>query len=279
VIVAGAAVAGATIAFGLWIALRPTFASPLLARRNWRDRDVPTAAGIVLVLAVVVVEAGRVLIDGRLRASDGGVRVAVVVTVVGLGLLGTVDDLLGDASSRGFRGHLAALRKGRFTTGLLKLLGGAGVALIACSLLTASSPTGRAQLLADGALVALAANLGNLLDRAPGRVIKFAGVGFLLLAFAASAAQLAAVAVVVGAGVGLLVPDVRERLMLGDAGANPLGGALGVGVVAACAPGTRVGVLVALVAVNAAAEVVSFSRVIEAVPPLRAADRWGRPPA
>ncbi|MEY2477181.1 MAG: hypothetical protein QOG87_2496 [Actinomycetota bacterium] len=278
-IVAGAAVAGATIALALWTALRPTFAAPLLARRNWRDRDVPTAAGIVLVLTVVMVEAGRVLLDGRLRANDGGVRLAIVITVVGLGLLGTVDDLLGDASSRGFRGHLNALREGRLTTGLLKLGGGAAVALVACAVLAGSSPAGRGQLLADGALVALAANLGNLLDRAPGRVIKSSIVAFVLLAFAASAAQLAAVAVVVGAGVGLLLPDVRERLMLGDAGANPLGGALGVGVVAACAPSTRVGVLVVLVALNAVAEVVSFSRVIEAVPPLRAADRWGRPPA
>jgi hypothetical protein len=223
----------------------------------------------------VVVEAVRVMADGGLRTDDGLERLAVVVTVLGLGLLGTVDDLLGDATSRGFRGHLAALRERRLTTGLVKLGGGAAVAVIACALLS----RGRGQLLADGALVALAANLGNLLDRAPGRTIKVSLIAFLLLATAASAAELAAVAVVVGAGAGLLVPDVREQLMLGDAGANPLGGALGVGVVAACAPSTRVVVLVVLVALNLAAELVSFSRVIEAVPPLRAVDRWGRPPA
>jgi UDP-N-acetylmuramyl pentapeptide phosphotransferase/UDP-N-acetylglucosamine-1-phosphate transferase len=275
--VAAACVAGAAVALGLWAALRPVFASPLLARRNWRDREVPTSAGIVVVIAVLLVEAVRLVLDGGVRADDGGVRLAVVIAVVGLGLLGIVDDLLGDASSRGFRGHLGALRERRLTTGLVKLGGGAAVAVVACAVVTGS--TSRGHLLADGALVALAANLGNLLDRAPGRTIKASVVAFLVLALTASAAELAAVGVVIGAGVGLLVPDVRERLMLGDAGANPIGGALGVGVVAACAPSTRVVVLLALVALNGVAELVSFSRVIDAVPPLRAADRWGRPPA
>ena len=83
-------------------------------------------------------------------------------------------------------------------------------------------------------------------------------------------------AVVVGAALGLLLDDLHERLMLGDAGANILGGVLGLGVVLACAPVTRTAVLGAVAALNLAAEVVSFSRVIDAVPPLRALDRLGR---
>jgi UDP-N-acetylmuramyl pentapeptide phosphotransferase/UDP-N-acetylglucosamine-1-phosphate transferase len=272
-IVAGTAVAGALVALGLWHALQPSFSTPVLLRRNWRDREVPTAAGVVLCLAVVVVEAVRVVIDGGLEGSSARLRIAVLVVVLGLGLLGTIDDVLGDSSSRGFRGHVGAVRQGRLTTGLLKLLGGAAVALVACALVS----KGTGQLLLDGALVALAANLGNLLDRAPGRVIKCGVVAFALLALAATDSQLAAVATVVGASVGVLVPDLRERLMLGDAGANPLGGALGIGVVAACATSTRVVVRLVLVARNGAAELVSFSRVIDAVPPLRAADRLGRP--
>ena len=44
----------------------------------------------------------------------------------------------------------------------------------------------------------------------------------------------------------------------------------------ATAPTTRTIVLVAVAALNLAAEVVSFSRVIERAPPLRALDRLGR---
>jgi hypothetical protein len=66
--------------------------------------------------------------------------------------------------------------------------------------------------------------------------------------------------------------------MLGDAGSNVLGAVLGVGVVAACGPTARDVVLLSTAALNLAGELVSFSRVIEAVPPLRAVDRAGRRP-
>jgi hypothetical protein len=75
-----------------------------------------------------------------------------------------------------------------------------------------------------------------------------------------------------------MMADLRERLMLGDAGANVLGAALGLGVVLACSPGVRTGVLVAVALLNLASERVSFSRVINAVPPFRALDRFGRLP-
>jgi hypothetical protein len=84
--------------------------------------------------------------------------------------------------------------------------------------------------------------------------------------------------VVVGAALGLFLDDLHERLMLGDAGSNVVGAVLGLGVVVACGPGARNLVLVGVGALNVAGELVSFSRVIDAVPPLRAADRAGRRP-
>jgi hypothetical protein len=48
--------------------------------------------------------------------------------------------------------------------------------------------------------------------------------------------------------------------------------------VLACAPVTRTVVLVVVAILNLASERVSFSRVIAAVPPLRAADGFGRQP-
>jgi UDP-N-acetylmuramyl pentapeptide phosphotransferase/UDP-N-acetylglucosamine-1-phosphate transferase len=134
-------------------------------------------------------------------------------------------------------------------------------------------------LLADAALVALAANLGNLFDRAPGRTLKVSAVAFVALVGGVGLEpRLGGVAATIGAGLALLVPDLRERVMLGDTGANALGAALGFGVVLTCATGTRVGVLVGVVALNAASEAVSFSRVIERVAPLRTIDGWGRLP-
>ncbi|MFM7224256.1 MAG: hypothetical protein ACKO1Y_02305, partial [Actinomycetota bacterium] len=138
--------------------------------------------------------------------------------------------------------------------------------------------TGR-RLIVDAVLIALAANLGNLLDRAPGRVGKVGFVAYVPLAVALGASDIGvALAVVMGAFLGLLRDDLGERIMLGDTGANALGGALGLAVVLGCGAGVRLGVLGVLVTLNLAAEFVSFSRVIETTPPLRAFDRLGRRP-
>ncbi|HVM02671.1 MAG TPA: hypothetical protein VM263_08370 [Acidimicrobiales bacterium] len=153
------------------------------------------------------------------------------------------------------------------------------MAVVAVAVAPRGGDPSAARLVADAALVALAANLGNLLDRRPGRAIKAGVAAFVVLAAATGApGRLAAVAVVAGAAAGLLLDDLRERLMLGDTGANALGGAVGLGVVVACAPATRTAALAVVLALNLASEVVSFGRVIDAVPPLRAVDRWGRRP-
>jgi UDP-GlcNAc:undecaprenyl-phosphate GlcNAc-1-phosphate transferase len=261
-----------------WVSMRPLFALPALVRQNFRGRALPTAAGIVLPLAALLVEGGRAVV-ASFGVGDGparGVRLLVLAAALGFGLLGFLDDLAGGASDRGFRGHLGALAHGRVTTGALKLVGGGVLALVVVAPFEVESP---GRLLADAALVALCANLANLLDRAPGRTIK-AGLGaFVLLLLAVrSAEDLSGIAVVVGAALGLFLDDLHERLMLGDAGSNVIGAVLGLAVVAVCAPTTRDLALVAVAALNVAGELVSFSKVIDAVPPLRAVDQAGRRP-
>lgn len=273
---AAALVTGALAGAAVWLALRGVLGLPALARANHRGVPVPTAGGVVVPLASVVV-AGAVAVAeaaGVLRAGGTAPRSAVLVAVTGLALLGLADDLLGTgADGRGFRGHLRALASGRLTTGGLKLVGGGALALAVCGPLSG----GAGFLLADAALVALAANLGNLLDRAPGRTLKAGGLAFAGLALATGLPdELAGVAVVVGAALALAPADLGERLMLGDTGANALGGVLGLGVVLTTSPGTRLVVLAATAALNLAGEVVSFSRVIDGVPALRALDRAGR---
>lgn len=261
-----------------WKTCRPIFAAPALTATNWRGRAVPTAAGVLLPLVAMVAEAGRVLLGvfGVGTAGTTPARLAVLVTVTGFALLGALDDVAGTADQRGFRGHLGALARGRLTTGSLKLIGGAVLAVAVAGSLLGRAPL---RLAADAALIALCANVANLFDRAPGRVVKVGGAAFVVVvAVAGLRARLDATAVVVGAALGLAVDDLRERLMLGDAGANALGAVLGLGLVVAARPLVRTLALVIVTALNVAGELVSFSRVIDAVPPLRAIDRAGRLP-
>ena len=272
IVVAGF-VAGVIVAAVLWGATRSSFAVDVFARENYRGRQLPTAVGVLVALAALGIDAVLTLAVAAGAEPDeaavAGLRL-VTVTALGFALLGLLDDLGGAGESGGFGGHLRSLASGRLTTGAVKLFGGAALGIVVVSVL---EPDSVGRVLADGALVALAANLGHLFDRAPGRVALAA-----LVVGAGAAPELAGVALVVGAGAGLLPADLAERLMLGDAGANVLGAALGLGVVLACAPTTRTVVLVVVAVLNLASERVSFSRVIAAAAPLNALDRWGRRP-
>lgn len=261
----------------LMLAGRDILHAPVLGRSNYRGRRLPTAAGLFAVLAVLVVEAGRSTLGTFGVGDEPGVdyaRPLVLFACIGFGLLGFVDDVLGTGDDRGFRGHLRALAGGRVTTGLLKIVGGAAVAFV---LVAQTDAVSSKRILADAVLIALAANLGNLLDRAPGRVIKFGLISWVPIAFVAGDAGVA-IAPVVGAFVGLAGDDLRERVMLGDTGANVLGAVLGLAVVIDVGRGPRNVILVVLIVLNLAAELVSFTKVIDRVPLLRGLDRLGRTP-
>jgi len=274
IVAAALGVAGGAVG---WSMLRETFAAPLFQRTNVRGVDVPVGVGVLLPVVLVAAAALLVLGDRLewVELHDGALRTAVAAAT-GFGLLGLLDDLAGDASSKGFAGHLRALGQARLTTGAVKLFGGGAVAVLVAS---AGSDERPGRLLADAALIALAANLANLLDRAPGRVAKVALVAAVPVALAAGVDdRLVGPVVVVGATVALLWPDLREQLMLGDTGANVLGATLGLAVVLTTAASTRTVVLLVVLALNLLSEKVSFSRVIDRTPPLRALDRLGRLP-
>lgn len=271
-----ALVAGA-LATGLLLrTTRAVLAHPGLERENYRAHRLPTAAGVILVAAVVAVDGGRTLLGvlGVGDAATAPARLLVLAALVAFAFLGLVDDLLGDAGDRGLRGHVAAALRGRVTTGFIKLGGGAAVALV---LAGASAGDRPGRVLVDGAVIALAANLGNLLDRAPGRTTKWALVAYVPVAIAAgTTATGVALGVVAGSAAVLLAGDLRERFMLGDTGANALGAALGTGVVLAVDGDVRTVTAAVLLGLTLLSEVVSFSSIIQRVPPLRAFDRLGR---
>src|ERR1700741_5532104 len=96
-----ALVVGVVVALALVFALADVFASPVLDRENYRCRLLPTAGGLVVVLTVLAVEGARAAVtavgigDEPLPAE----RVLVLVAVLGFGLLGLLDDLLGDGDA------------------------------------------------------------------------------------------------------------------------------------------------------------------------------------
>jgi hypothetical protein len=252
--------------------------------------------------------------------------------IIAVFLLGLIDDLYGSSQSKGFKGHLRALSKGKVTTGFIKL---AGISLV--SFLYALSPNvynvwtgsaGRelspitgvfwppdahlfsirniAAALVVGAAIALASNFINLMDLRPGRAIK----AYLLLTLVAE--YFPVTIMVAGSAISstattpisealnpanllaigflsfipwflfalpmliVLSPDLKEKAMLGDAGANAAGFAAGAFAVLWLPLWGVVLFLVLMLALNYASEKISFSQVIENNPLLTQIDNIGR---
>lgn len=231
---------------------------------NHRGADLPVSLGISLVLAVIVA--------AWLNGFPGPWSVGAGLLLIAFA--GFVDDWRG-SEARGIRAHLGSLARGRLTTGILKILAGFAGGLLAV-LALGGSPSRQ---LVGLVVIASAANLGNVLDVAPGRALKFfIPLIALLLAVAWPAPHVPLLAAALGAAVGLLWFDLRERAMLGDAGSNPLGFLVGVGLYLVL-PTVGLGVaLVAILGLQLVAETITLSRVIRAVPPLRWYDGLGRLP-
>jgi hypothetical protein len=234
---------------------------------NHRGVLVPLVLGIALAIDAAVWTLVYATIEHVGAAGWGSL--AGMLLVFGAGL---IDDLV-PGGPRGLRSHLRSVVSGRPTTGLLKLLVILGSALVVVALQPAR-PTSVTIL--GIALLAACANVWNGLDVVPGRSLK----AFLVPALAFVAwAELSTVPAVAGLLVGAIVVlpfDLRETAMLGDGGANLLGFAAGIALYAVLPdPWVAVAAGVA-VALNVVAETVSFSRVIERIPPLRWVDALGR---
>lgn len=250
--------AGGALALALEHGLRavPPGGAERWDRTNHRGRSVSLREGAALAIASSL--------------TAGLPLPGAVLAGVGAAAVGAYDDVAGAAQpvAKGFRGHLSALRSGRLTTGMVKVVGIGAVAVGAALLVDVERAERRpTEVLLDAAVVAGSANLLNLLDLRPGRALKVGLLGALVLGQPGPAGAVAA----------LLPGDLAERTMLGDSGANACGALLGLAAVRR-RPRFRTGVLVVLALLNAASEVVSFSRVIDAVAPLRWIDRLGRLP-
>ena len=245
---------------------RPPRDEKLWLRTNHRGEPVTLLEGPAFVAGAVTAVAVAPGVPARMR-------VAAVFAGGAAGALGAYDDLAGSGDSRGFKGHLSALARGEVTTGAVKILGIGVAGLVAAALAGTKGRSAPADVLINGALIAGGANLLNLFDLRPGRAIKVGA----LAAVPGTLGGSAVVAAPLGAAVALLPEDLGERAMLGDAGANALGALLGLSAARLPRP-VRLGLLAGVTALNAASEVVSFTKVIQATPALRRLDQLGRRP-
>jgi UDP-GlcNAc:undecaprenyl-phosphate GlcNAc-1-phosphate transferase len=250
-----------------------------LVRANYRGSAVPFPAGIAIVAAALVALVPLALLAELADADVFRPGTGEAITyVLGVALLGLLDDLVGGSSARersprGWRGHARATVAGGFSTGALKAAGSLGLALFVLS----GRGLGAGEYLLAVAVLVLATNLFNLLDLRPGRSAKalvLLGGGLTLGAF--DVEPLWTLGLLVGPILVLLPLDLRERGMLGDTGSNAAGAVAGLWLVLTL---STTGQLVALALIGAATvygEFRSISALIERTPLLRELDSLGR---
>jgi hypothetical protein len=236
-----------------------------LTVRNHRGAEVPAVLGFVLaagglVSTMSVAAFDRVPAAGWIAAAGAG-----LVFVAGL-----VDDLT-PAGPRGLRAHVRGLAEGHVSSGIVKLIVVTAVAVVTVA---AGPPRTSSARLTGVILISGAANVWNGLDVRPGRAVKFS----LLAAPAVLACPWPSAPFAPGVALAalLVLPwDVGERAMLGDAGANLLGLAVGVALYGALTDAQVAVAAVVAVGLNALGETFTLTRAIDAVPPLRWYDRLG----
>ncbi|UCC68217.1 MAG: glycosyltransferase [Armatimonadota bacterium] len=239
-----------------------------LRKPNYLGRRLPAASGLLFpVIALPALWFSHM--EPQIRAS--GILLIALLAAVGL-----LDDLFAPRQqARGLRGHLLSLARGRLTTGAIKAVGGLGAGLAAGIILHPGQP---ALIALDALLIALTANLLNLLDLRPGRCLKgFGLLSALALILAPYSLHLQQVAEPPLRGFGmafhLLGPllaaaivsapaDFAGRTMMGDVGANVLGAAAGLALVLVLGPWDRLAALLILAAVHLACERFSLSEIM-----------------
>ena len=205
----------------------------------------------------------------------------ICVYALGVLALGLIDDTLGEDASlgqppvpRGWRGHGAAALRGELSTGVVKAAGSLGLALLAMSWFDLSG----GRWLLGVAVLVLATNVFNLLDLRPGRSTKaFVLLGAGLAIGSAQLRPLWALGLFVAPALVAGAYDLRERAMLGDTGANLLGGLAGLWLVLALPLSGQLVALALLAVITLYGELRSISSLIERTPLLRQLDSLGRP--
>jgi len=271
------------VLFGVWAALlalvvaipaNPRARSRFPVATNHRGRQVPLSLGYALAVGFGVptgAMALRVFSTDAIERSIGWDWLVFLVAMALVFAAGLHDDLQ-TRQVHGIRAHVGELARGRVTSGILKVV----AALVAATIAVVSAGATGGTLVVGILLIAGTSNLINVLDVAPGRALKCSAVAAILMLFV----EPTRLAWATACQATVLLPwDVRERGMLGDAGATLLGFVLGYVAFASLSLVWMSVVLTAVVVLNALAETVTLSKIIRATPPLRWLDGLWRIPA
>jgi UDP-GlcNAc:undecaprenyl-phosphate GlcNAc-1-phosphate transferase len=273
---------GFPLAIALAVPMLPAGARGLrdagLVRTNYRGAALAFPLGAITATVALVALAPLAVLNDRasLDLLPPELR-RWLPYLLGIAFLGFLDDALGQgeaaATPRGWRGHWAALRAGRLSTGAIKAIGAVALAAYVVS----GQGLEGWRYAADVILLVLVTNLFNLLDLRPGRAEKaLALLGAALCLFAWTLVPIELLGIFAGPVLVGAWLTLGERAMLGDTGSNLIGAIAGVWLLTVLGGDARLIALAVVLLLTVYGELRSISATIEKVPPLRWLDSIGR---
>ncbi len=264
--------------------LFPQLAKHAPSQRNYLGASVITGLGIVWVIWLAMIWIGSVVFKFLEISLPTWMSIILDAfpLLMGTCAFGLFDDWAGDCTSKGFKGHFLELSRGHLTTGMLKLIG-IGLLSLATGLMLYDpfDPARLTRIICAALTIALFANFSNLMDLRPLRASKvyIFSIVICIIALVISKMIECSALEILSTSLACLGPvlatwslDRKEIAMLGDAGANTMGALVGFLLSISLPIWLLVPLTLVLLAINLLSERVSFTKVIERIPPLHAID-------
>lgn len=224
---------------------------------NYRGEKIPIGMGLlfVIVQSLLMFSATLYLIN-----IEKNIILSYIICIILIGLIGMLDDLIGETDIKGFKGHIKSLFRGKLTTGGLKAVSG----LLLAILFSVSLSSSYIEMIVNVLLIPLFTNIINLFDLRPGRANKV----FLLLSISLLiTSHIREYNFIIYSAIGIILVyiryDLKAKSMMGDVGSNSLGITLGTFCVLTHSLNIKVIYLIILILLHIISELSSFSKIIK----------------
>ena len=240
-----------------------------LIAENYREQSIPYGYGLLYGLNFIFI----LVIGSLIGVYKFEISTRFIILVLTMTLIGIIDDVLGQKNFQGFKGHIKALIcEHKLTTGFLKMT----FSFIMVFYLFFEWYSDLSAALIATFLALLGANFINLLDVRPGRALKvvfFLSVIIFLLFQNDSLLLLLPIIIMV---LFSLPVDLKSQGMMGDVGANILGGVLALILIINVSEFIQLIILLGLIIINLSAEFYSFTEYIAGNKVLSFIDELGK---
>lgn len=245
-------------------------------RPNYRQEMIPVGMGIIFLPMAVInsIIVGYFIFDPfNIITINVILRLALFLfAIISMFFVGSLDDLIGDRSVSGLKGHFKSLLKGQLTTGGFKALFGGFVGLVVSVCITNSIP----EIIVNTLVIALSTNFMNLFDLRPGRAIKVYLLVMIPIFLTLPGIMNIFPLLILPNVLAYFNTDLKARAMMGDTGSNVLGMSIGIMMAFGYDMNVKIAWLVFLVLIHLFTEKFSITKMIEKSKVLKFIDNLGR---